>query len=351
MLVKRAFQQIQFISSQGKTASREKKVVPIGDSSSKFLRFRAISALETDGPNGNWDSFLYEDFADSEPGYGYKSFIGKRAHHEHNSVEGVKGSIGSLEDAYLNKFIYDGVDFPKEAKLSSIKNNVDSNWLSITNPKYSDLRKNILNLPNQRDGSVEVLMKVDLGLITSSKINSKTKQFLQRLGKMIDTGQKLYCSMGTNVQFSTCSTCGNKAQFASEYCDHLTRGRKGALTIVTANQVRDLLDKDYLRPEWLKHVIASTHDIDEVLKGSSNKGIAVRNQEINHKLSFFELSIVGTPAFIRADALEKIANKVDGDYLEYLKQTRASLGDDTLIDLYSLLQDEGKIASTCEVKW
>ena len=154
-----------------------------------------------------------------------------------------------------------------------------------------------------------------------------------------------------NVEYSICSACGNKAKFASDYCDHLTRGRKGALTISTANQMRDMLDKDLMRPEWLKHVVASHYDIQEILKGSSNKGVAVRNGEINHKLAFFELSVVGTPAFEIADALEKIANLSNDEYKEFLKQERARLGDNTLVDLYSLLQEDGIISSGCQVEW
>ena len=112
----------------------------------------------------------------------------------------------------------------------------------------------------------------------------------------------------------------------------------------------NLLDKDKLRPEWLKHVVASQYDIDEILKGISNKGVAVINGEINHKLSFFELSVVGTPAYEIADALEKVASKVEGDYEQYLKQVRAELGDNVLVDLYSLLQQDGIISTGCEVK-
>lgn len=348
MLVKHAFLELIPISLN-KIAIKEKKIVPIGEGNARFLRFRAISALETDGPNGNWDSFLYEDFIDDEPGYGYKSFIGKHAHHEHNSAEGERGSIGTLVDSYLNKFHYNNIEFPKEAKQSSIRNKIDPNWLALLDPKYSSIREKVLSLPDQRDGSIEVLMKIDFDLVNSSKINAKTRQFLQRLSKMIDSGQKLYCSMGTNVQESTCSVCGNVARFASEYCDHLKRGRKGSLVITPANQIRDLLSNNKLRPEWLKHIVMSKYDTNEILDGISNKGVAVRSQEINHKLSFFELSIVATPAFSRADALEKVANQVGNR--EYLQQLRKQIGDDNIISIYSILQEEGKIGSQCQIQW
>ena len=354
MLIKQSFLQLQPVSLS-KIAIKEKKIVPVDSQRYRYLRFRAIGNLEITNPcggfNGNWDGFLYEDFIDDEEGYGYRSFINKRAHHEHNSLIKQKGMLGDLPDAYLNKFIYDNIDFPSDIKTSSIQNNIDPYWLSILEPKYSFLREKILNLPNQRDGAVEVLMRIDTELLKKGDLEFKTQQGLNRLVKMIDTEQKIYCSMGTNVSYSICSSCGNKARFASDYCDHLKRGRKGSLSIVIANQVRDMLDRNILRSEWLKHIVSSKSDINEILNGASNKGVAVRNGEINHKLSFFELSVVGVPAFERADALEKVANKFDGDYEKFLKETRASLGDNTLVDLYSLLQQDGVISSGCEVKW
>lgn len=783
MLIKHAFLQLQPVPL-GKTGAREKKIIPVDNQRYRYLRFRAIGNLEMKAPyggfNGNWDGFLYEDFIDDEEGYGYRSFINKRAHYEHNSALKDRGKIGDLPDAYLNKFKYDGINFPKEAKVSSIRNNTDPRWLSILEPRFANVRESILNLPNQRDGAIEVLMRIDTHLLKDANLEPKTRRGLERLIKRIDAGQKISCSMGCflpgtqitlpdgtfkyienirigdevishigvkrkvtnnlvrsyegnilkinifglqnplkitpehpilirkrkglclcgcgtrvkksgqlwvsthvqrvfnsnpnikrdkiqdelkkqelikksfndleweearnlekgdyiaypishkeikvshitegkarligyflaegsyikntnkegetyktgvafsfgntekdkkfidetmvllkqefnkephvyttdpdkidkkeykertgitlnvgmsevrlssreaamffdyyckeyawskelpeevmtwpknlqrhliatyfngdgsqsapkayknqftislpttseklayqtsyilkrlgipnslerrwrkdnkrptytiwirghwqnilsdfwsykevkfgkeksanksnslfrisddyillpvqsieyefykgpvfnfeveedhsyiangasvhncNVEYSTCSVCGNKARFASDYCDHLKRGRKGSLSIVTANQIRDLLDDNILRPEWLKHIVASQFDVDEILKGSSNKGIAVRNGEINHKLSFFELSHVEIPAYVRADALEKIARKVDGEYEEYLKEVRASLGDDVLVDIYSLLQKDGIISSGCEVKW
>jgi hypothetical protein len=335
MLVKEAFLQLQPVPLS-KTATKEKKIVPVDDKRYRFLRFRAIGNMEVDGLNGNFDGFSYEGFEDNEPGYGYKSFIGKRAHNEHNSSLGKKGSIGDLPDAYLNRFIY-----PEDVK--------EKRWDSLLDPKLGSKREEILNMPNQKDGSIEVLMRIDTDLLKQSFLESKTKSDLQRLIRMIDTGQKVYCSMGVNVEYSKCTSCGNKARFASDYCNHLTKGRKGSLTIVTANQVRDMLDRGDLRQEWLKHVVASKFDIDEILKGSSNKGIAIKNGEMNHKLSFFELSKVGQPAFTRGDALEKVANQnVDRDFLNKI---RKAVGDDNIISIYSLLQEEGKISQGCQIKW
>lgn len=337
MLIKRAFIQLQPISLS-KVAAKEKRIVPIDDSRYRYLRFRAIGNMEVNGLNGNADGFPYEYFEDSEPGYGYRSFVGKRAHEEHNSSLGKKGSIGDLPDAYLNRFIYpDTVE--------------DKKWSSLLDPKLGSVRQSILDLPSQKDGAIEVLMRIDTDLLKQSFLEPKTKHGLQRLIKMIDTGQKVYCSMGVNVQYSKCSICGNEAKYASDYCEHLLRGRKGALTIVAANQIRDMLDKGDLRQEWLSHLVASKFDVDEILKGSSNKGVAIRNGEINHKLSFFELSHVNNPAFEEADALEKVASKISKDREEYLKQVRAQLSDDVLADLYDMMREEGIIASSCEVRW
>jgi len=342
MLVKFCEQTIQGVPYIEKTAATsERKIVPI-DTSMRYLRFRAIGNFEVSGPNGNSDGFPYEHFEDDRPGYGYKSFINKRAHVEHNSQLGLAGSIGDLPDAYLNKFIY-----PKEVVGSIGKNEV--NWASLLPKAYADLRQQILEYPNQKDGAIEVLMRIDTNLVKSATLDNKTKYLLDRIIRMIDTGQKLTCSMGTNVGYSYCSTCGNKAQFASDYCDHLKK-KKGGISIVSANDIRDLLDKEILRPEWLKWLVTSKFDRDEIIKGASNKGVAVKNIEINHELSFFELSIVAMPAFPEAKMIEKLGRKQDETRKEYLERIAEELGNDGILDLYSFLQERGLISSQCEVR-
>lgn len=331
MLVKRAFQQVQF-QPLIKTANREKRIIPLDNDTYRFLRFRAIGNLEVNGFNLNRDGFKYEDFEDDEQGYGYRSFIGKRAHWEHNSAKGFAGSIGDLPDAHLNRFI--GVD----------------KWSDLKGKENIEKRASLLSLPDQKDGAIEVLMRINTSLKKNASVEPKTKQFLERLVKMIDTGQKVYCSMGTSCQSSHCSICGNEARFASEYCNHLTRGNKGSLFIATANSFRDLLDKEILRPEWLPHIVVASRDIDEILKGSSNKGIAARSGEINNKLSFFELSVVYTPAFEQADALEKLASKGIDDNREYLRRIRAEVGDENLLNLYELMREDGVISSQCGIR-
>lgn len=336
MLVKFATQLVRVIPYQPRIASNhERKIVPVDNKEFRYLRFRAIGNSEVAGQNGNFDSFPYEGFEDPEEGYGYKSFIGKRAHAEHNSTEGLSGSIGDLPDAYLN-----GFNYPEDFK--------EKKWSNLLGNKFNDKRASILSMPGQKAGDIEVLMRIDTTLVKSGTLNTKTENFLKRITRAIDTGQILTCSMGTNVMESSCSVCGNMARFSSDYCNHL-KSRKGALTVVTANEIRDLLDKEKLRPEWLKHLTASKFDVDEILKGNSNKGIAMRNVEFNYKLSFFELSIVGIPAYPAAKQLEKIARKGDESRKEYLRRITKEFGDDTIIDLYELLQEEGKISSMCMV--
>jgi len=336
MLVKFAEQLVQAVPLTAKTAGmHEKKIIPVNNKEFRYLRFRAIGNSEVAGQNGNSDSFPYMWFEDDEDGYGYKSFVGKRAHHEHNSSEQLAGSIGDLPDAYLNKFIYPE-DVPNQR------------WIDLSGNKFNEKRASILSMAGQRAGDIEVLMRIDTTLPKSGTLNIKTENALKRIIRAIDSGQVLTCSMGTNVAYSTCSVCGNEARFASDYCTHLTK-RKGAFTVVTANEVRDLLTKEKLRPEWLKHLTASMADVDEILKGNSNKSIALKNVEFNHKLSFFELSVVGIPAYAAAKQLEKIARKTDEDRKEYLRRLAKEFGEDTIIDLYEILQEEGRISSMCSV--
>lgn len=326
------------------TAAKERRVIPIDSQDMRYLRFRAIGCMEWPlaGPNGNHDAFFYSDFESDKPGYGYKSFINKRAHVEHNSASGLKGSIGDLPDAYLNRFSFEGVTLPSE-----FANNV--RWEQLPGKKYADLRSQVISLPNQRDGSIEVLMRIDTKLVKSAAVEVKTRQLLERIVRMIDTGQKLTCSMGANVQESRCSTCGNLAQFAYQYCEHLKPTRKGGLTIVPANQIRDLLDKDFLRPEWIKHTVASKFDQEEIIKGASNKGVAVRNVELNHGVSFFELSVVATPAYADAIALEKLARMQTEDRSEYMKRLASVFTNEELLDVYEELKRRELVSSVCQV--
>lgn len=314
----------------------KKKVIPINTKEFRYLRFRAIGNMEWDGANGNWDAFPYMYFEDERPGYGYRSFINKRAHTEHNSSEGITGSIGDLPDAWLNSFM-----FPQGI----------TSWADLQSKDYDDIRYSILNTPKQKDGSIEVLMRIDTKLVNSSFSTAKAQKTAEKIIRMIDTGQKLGCSMGVNIQKSTCSSCGNESMFAHQYCDHI-KDRKGAISIVSANHVRDLLDKEVLRPEWLKHLMVSKREQQEVLRGYSNlRNVALRNVEINHVLSFFELSVVANPAFIRGYELEKFARKNSiWTPKSQLQIEWEKLTDEDMIRFTSEAQERGLISTACNLR-
>ena len=353
MLHKVTNQQVLIRPENSRFSSKhEKRIIPVDGKEFSYIRFRAIGCMEwpDSGPNGNWDGFPYQYFEDNKPGYGYKSFIGKRAHYEHNSAEGIRGSIGDLPDSFLNSFLW-----PEESYLSVTSNLRDKaipgkiiRWSDLLSRKYDDIRQKILMAPNQRDGSIEVLMRIDRTLVKSGNLLPDVKAALERIIRTIDTGGRLSCSMGANVDYSDCSTCGNRSYFSEQYCDHI-RSRKGSIQIVRANDVRDLLDKEILRPEWLKHTVVGSFDINEILNGIGNKGVAVRNVELNHGTSFFELSVVGRPAFLRGEQLEKVARQQTESKDEWLSRIRKELGDDTIMDIYDLLQKEGKISQGCEI--
>jgi len=350
MLVKRAYQILQPIPygdvKNLYTIAGTRRVVPIDNDNFRYLRFRAIGNMEDPlaGPNGNWDGFPYEHFEDDRPNYGYKSFIGKRAHAEHNSAEGIGGSIGDLPDAFLNRFTYP----------ESLGKN--ARWFDLLGTANDKIRESILTMPNQKDGSIEVMMRIDAKLAADgSGMNSKARRTAERIVRMIDTGQPLACSMGTNIEYSVCSTCGNIAHFAHQYCSHL-KDRKGAISVVSANDVRDLLDKGALRPEWLKHVLISKMERDEVLKGISHRSVAVRNMELNHVLSFFELSVVASPAFTRAVQLQRYAHQqsvwrpLESVWQPVQQISWETLSDDDIMRFTSEAQVRGLISTACTLR-
>ena len=317
------------------TTAGTRRIVPINNQDFRYLRFRAIGCMEdpNSGHNGNYDGFPYEHFEDERPNYGYKSFIGKRAHVEHNSSEGIAGSIGDLPDAFLNRFII----LPQYG----VKRYAD-----LLGPKNDQKRLGVLNMPNQKDGSIEVLMRIDVNLTRDASTNEKAKRTADRIVRMIDTGQKLACSMGTNIEYSVCATCGNLAHFASEYCDHIAK-RKGAISVISANQVRDLLSSGAIRPEWLQHLMISKMERNDVLQGYSSRNVAMRNVEMNHVLSFFELSIVGNPAFTRAQELERIASLIGGKSQATIEWEK--LTDEDMIKFVADAQDRCLISVGCNL--
>ena len=319
------------------TTAGTRRIVPLNNEDFRYLRFRAIGNLEKDGANGNWDAFPYEYFEDDRPNYGYKSFIGKRAHVEHNSAEGVGGSIGDLADAFLNRFI-----MPEQLHTQRFADIIDA--------AHDRERLAMLNMPGQKDGAIEVLMRIDTNLTRNASTNEKAKRTADRIVRMIDTGQKLACSMGTNIEYSVCSTCGNTAHFASEYCDHIGK-RKGAISVISANQVRDLLSSRKLRPEWLPWTMVSKLEQNDVLRGYSSRNVAVRNLEINHVLSFFELSVVGNPAFPRALQLERFAaQQAQAAGTEFKSQIDwEKMSDDDMLRFTTEAQKRGLIANACSL--
>jgi len=60
-------------------------------------------------------------------------------------------------------------------------------------------------------------LKQVVGLCALDRINYAD------LAKKVETGIVRYGSMGTAVETSVCSECGNKAKTAKEYCDHVTK--------------------------------------------------------------------------------------------------------------------------------
>lgn len=242
-----------------------------------YARFKAIGCLEVDGPNSNADAFPYGEFLDNRPGYGYQSFIGKHAFVEHAS-NNINNAIGDLYGAYLNRFSTEPLNHREWAQLSS------------------DERIQVLaTRPVHEDGSVEVLMAID-------------RKVAPRIARMIDADSPTGCSMGTNIEYSECTVCGNRAYVEEQYCPHV-RFSKGQNVLVPATQINELLKKGTLRPEWLPFILSRPEDVKAV-KVASRKMVYAKAFEINYGLSFFELSVVANPAFNRGYKLEKIASQI-----------------------------------------
>ena len=239
-----------------------------------YARFKAIGAIEVDGPNANADAFPYGEFLDNRPNYGYQSFIGKHAFVEHAS-DNINNSIGDLYHSYLNRF-----------NTSKFGN---KEWPVL----LDDERAHVLaNREPHEDGSIDVLMAVD-------------RKLAPKIARMVETDSSQGCSMGTNIDYSECTVCGNRAYTEEKYCPHI-RYSKGQYVLVPAQQLADLVKKGSLRPEWLPWILQRPEDVKAV-KTASRKMVYARAFELNYGLSFFDLSLVANPAFTRGYKLEKVA--------------------------------------------
>lgn len=276
------------------------KVLPVGDSIEKqgseinkfrvhkitklnpdftYVRFRAIGNLEVDGPNANFDAFPYGEFEDERPNYGYRSFEGKRAFVEHASSN-IENSIGSLFGSYLNRF--------NTSKYGGAR------WYELKDDQRSEILAS--RIPDE-DGSIEVLMGID-------------KKLSPSIARMVETDSPVGCSMGTNIDYSECSVCGNRAYYEHQYCNHI-KYSKGSRVFVNASQIHDLLKKGVLRVEWLPYIVARKSD-NEAVAANERRMVYANVFEINYGLSFFELSVVANPAFHRGYKLEKVASAKRG---------------------------------------
>jgi len=240
-----------------------------------YARFKAIGSVEVDGPNANADAFPYIEFLDNRPNYGYQSFIGKHAFIEHSS-DNINNSIGDLHHAYLNRF--------DTSKFGNTE------WQFL---KDDDRAFVLANRNPEDDGSIEVLMAVD-------------RKLSPTVARMLETGSPTGCSMGTNIDYSECSVCGNRAYVEENYCPHI-KFSKGQYVLVPAQQISNLVKSGSLKPEWLPWILQRSSDIKAV-KTASRKMVYAKAFELNYGLSFFELSVVANPAYSRGYKLEKIAS-------------------------------------------
>ena len=243
-----------------------------------YARFKAIGCICVDGPNANADGFPYSQFLDTRAGYGYQSFIGKHAFVEHSS-DNINNAIGNLHSAYLNRF-----------DISKFGN---KEWQILDD----DARHYILANRNlHEDGSIEVLMAVD-------------RKLSPKIARMFETDSPVGCSMGTNIDYSECTICGNRAYTEENYCPHI-KFSKGQNVLVPAKQISELVKNGTIKKEWLPFILHRAQDLKAIADGT-RRMVYAKAFEVNYGLSFFELSIVANPAFHRGYKLEKIASMPD----------------------------------------
>lgn len=149
-----------------------------------YLRNRAISSLESHGPNDNGDAFEREQLTAS-----YLTFLGVPSTVDHTSAD----VIGSVVDTVWTPI-------KKEIKARNGENVVIGDW-------------------------VENVHAID---------KERTERFHPGLVEAILDGEVTDTSMGCLVETSICNVCQNVATTESEFCDHI-RDYKGKQAHLGAN--------------------------------------------------------------------------------------------------------------------
>lgn len=155
-----------------------------------YVRNRAISALETYGPNGNHDGFPKEELMKS-----YATFISCPVDVDHMNV-GPEDVVGIVLDAV----------YVPLRRVSMGK-------------KVGDYVENILAIDRQR---------------AEARVPGIIKGILDR--QITDT------SMGVDVEESECSICGKIARTEFEYCDHIRFQRGEELTVTGAKDAQRVFE-------------------------------------------------------------------------------------------------------------
>ena len=159
-----------------------------------YIRNRAISADETWGPNQNWDGF-----PSAELKAGCRTFINAQLDVDHDPSLPIGNVIDSfmIPKAVIRPGVEGGVNGVKTPILSAF---TSYNALEQGDQVTGDWIENVWAINKQSinsfyPGAVEAIMD----------------------GEITDT------SMGTEITYSQCPVCDNKATEPEEYCEHIGR--------------------------------------------------------------------------------------------------------------------------------
>lgn len=155
-----------------------------------YIRNRSISAEETYGPNQNWDAFPSEELVKA-----HRTFINTPITVDH---------INTGQDSEVIGIVLDSVYVPKQLYRPSTGQLLE----------YHDT---IAMKNDQIIGDwVENLWAID---------KKRAEQHTPGLIEGILNGEITDSSMGTAVEMSKCSICGNEATDSEGYCDHIKAGK------------------------------------------------------------------------------------------------------------------------------
>ena len=231
-----------------------------------YVRARAVSGLELNGPNDNGDAFRWAELLRR-----YATFIGSPVNLDHDNDD-IKKAIG---------------------------------WIIDAEPKHDKQY-------------VDIIMAIDRKM-ANKKYPGLVGKTAEEQG-LVEKGDVTDVSMGCYVEKSICSACGNVASTPLEYCSCIRNSKAGKVQ-ASVEKLKDMLKEGVLKEAELQWVIPDEFQREAILEIQSVRldYVTANAFEINEGTTFFEESVITTAGADKdAKMTEVLASKDETPWLDFV---------------------------------